>query len=480
MKNFDVNAPFEVEITFEESVGDDVSFQNALSEQETIKDKNNNKQITHEKCETIKNGTSSGNQINHEDFNKTMLSLKPIDELIEDMVAQNNVNIGKNAEIIQIDDLGNRNEKKSNDTQHAIIDNTINNEESVPVGQINDHHQPANTFVEDLLNKLSEHIVFIIEKFYQYAVKRGNTDIKTNEKLFHVIKCYYFELSYTIVESIILPQEQNESFMNKFLDNTVLIANRKFKTWKCRRGHVLTFLKELITFAKNKRECIKTNIRPCPSNQNIFLKQQLLKPLAPLNIPVSEILTNNNTEPLPVQNNLSIFSSGISGNEIRLDIDANTYLQITEKQQTVEQNVNHNNHEPSCGPAKRKSPVAKPRYENRIKDIQKKNPQYDRPPPPYDVHQSFRNVTNRLRQCRHRQYNQTNINQYNQINVNQNQTYYDNMGQSHQYHQNVRQPIHSYPTQVHYVNTNHTSPVLNDDVNYSNPCYNNNIPMVRI
>ena len=471
MLKFDFNLPIIVEIIFEDCDDDDVSLQNARSEQENTKENNKGKQDTVEKCQTKTNSTNSESQIYHEGLNTSMLSLKPIDEIIADM-EENDLNNSKNAE----NDTENHDQDKSDGSEMVLIStDAVNNQESLSVEQPNNHHQPFNTYIEDVLNKLSENIVRIMETFYYYGVKKGNVIDLKNENMFNHIKSYFFELSYTTVQSIILPQEQNERFINTFLDNTVQIANSKFKKWRCHRGHVLPFFKELIAWTKQKREYIKKNERPCPSKQNVILKQQLIKPLAPLNLPLSEIVTNNNTEPPQAQNNLCIFSSGAPGNEISINIDANTFIQINEGQQSVtpEQDVDHNNQAPSCEPAKRKTPVSKPRYVNRIKELLKKNAQYDRPPPPYNQNHSSKNVTSRPQH-----YTQTNVN--NQINVNQ--TYYNNMGQPHQYHQNVGEPIHSYPTQVHYINTNQASPAGNDNLNsnmYYNNNTNNNVPMVR-
>lgn len=488
MAEYDFNAPIDVEMIFEDSDNDDPSIQSALSEHENINE--NNKQAPVEQCVTKPKTDNKQfkDQINIESLNKSMLSLNQISNVLpckhsieKSKNNENNIlNNKKNAEIgMNLKDVEHcHNQNESDANQHALIllDNDTVNEGSLPsTSGSNDHHEPVTTFIEDLLNKLSEHIVLIMQSFYHYGVKRNNEDNKKREDVFHFIKSHFFELSYSTVESIFLPQEQNESFINQFLDNTVLIANNKALRWRCHRGHVRPFFKELMTWTKEKKQYTKNNHPPGPSNGNILLKEQLVRPLLPLNLPQSEIIANSNIATQNIQNNLCIFSSGPPGSEISINIDAKTLMQINKRQQStdrVEQNKSNNNTSQNCDSTSRKKPVTRTTNRNRVKNIQKRNPQYDRlppakpPPPPYYMSHG----ANRM-PYRPQQYNQTNMNPI--------RNHYDNIGPPQQNHQNIGQPINNHPNQLHYVNTNHISPPHNGCLNYlyNNP--NRNISTVR-
>lgn len=215
------------------------------------------------------------------------------------------------------------------------VDSNKNIFNAYPEETNNSPQSALPNFIKHLLHTVSQHIILIMRPYYNYYCRNNNAMDINLEKRMNKIKAHFFNLSYSTVVSVILPQEKNELFMNKLFDKTVCDANVIFK-WKCERRHVEPFYKEMIDWTKQKKEQLKSLNLKDHSMQHSFGP-----PLQWDGSKGSEKSTDlingaqhNNEGIDDSEKGMCIFSSGEPGNEISINIASETLINHFIKQPT--------------------------------------------------------------------------------------------------------------------------------------------------
>lgn len=98
-------------------------------------------------------------------------------------------------------------------------------------------------YVMNLLDKVSTGLILVMRAYYYDSSRRYKT--------LQQFKNHIYSSSHSTTESIILPNEKNKIFIEKFIDMTVTNAI-KVLGWKCERKHVKPFYDEMIAWSKRK------------------------------------------------------------------------------------------------------------------------------------------------------------------------------------------------------------------------------------
>uniref|UniRef100_A0A2A4J8Q1 Uncharacterized protein n=1 Tax=Heliothis virescens TaxID=7102 RepID=A0A2A4J8Q1_HELVI len=482
MAGYDFNCPIDVTMIFEDS--DDDSNDNTQSPQKTpkeesVEDGNPNKDVSKQRSESeclkenenakCKTESKSLEQLIINKKGKDILNFnensiqkeKPVEDTSNGAKADEKSN-GKNGIYQKKDSPNDRFNIPNKNPQafNACVDQDDNREPVLNEVQMNDQ-QPVTTFVEDLLKKISEHLLLIMRIFYHYGAKRASNvgNSESREKIFRFIRNHYFELSFNTVETIILPQEHNVTFMNHFLDKTVEIANEKPHNWVCHRGHVRPFFMDLIRWTKQKKDYIKKSEQRPKSNENVILKQHLATPPQAFNFQQTQgtNLQNCNAPPT-IQNNLCIFSSGVPGGEISINVNPNILRNATETRNVGEQNGNNNYKSYSPNPdVTQGSTTSPPLYENQYSHVQNNYTTYNRPPPPPypPKSKSFTQMSQSTQKLKNMRFHHHHYKE--QISPTTNRS--SQQAARHQNYQSMAQPTQHY--QTHYINGSQSSPTEN-------------------
>ncbi|XP_075977851.1 uncharacterized protein LOC142977669 [Anticarsia gemmatalis] len=282
--------------------------------------------------------------------------------------------------------------------------------------QISDTEE-LTTYVKDLLNTLSEHLILVIK--YHYYYQNLYQQSKVTQQLatyLNKLKSHFFNLSYSILVSIILPQEKNEIFIETFIDKTVSDANKTL-LWKCDRTLVERFYKEMVQWAKVKRDIIKA-LRYKNSNDNPLLKKRLATPVQPPpNFPnLTTVFNQHNGHISNTQNSFCLFSTGPPGGEVSINIDPETLQKHTGNRSHIQRTSEQSNNQ-ICSPNTQAAPTETHHEYTRTNHLQQSDyPQINntllqRPPPPAypqnlpsNLHKFQENIAQALQQQRQAQF----------------------------------------------------------------------------
>ncbi|PZC79481.1 hypothetical protein B5X24_HaOG216261 [Helicoverpa armigera] len=385
----------------------------------------------------------------------------------------NAINQNKDSPIDKLN-IPNENVHTFNVGSNADIEQSGNKEPVLSKSQTK-NKKPEITFLEDLLNKVSEHLVLIMRTFCHYGAKRANqgSDSENRQRIFHFVRNHFFELSFHTVETIILPQEHNTTFMNQFLEKTVEIANQKSQPWVCHRGHVRPFLMDLIRWTKQRIEYNTKNEQRPKRNENAILKQHLATPPQIFNLPQTQSINLQNCNASPtIQNNLCIFSSGVPGGEISINVNSNLLRNVTEPHYTSKEyeNNNYNSYSPN-GVVTQGSTSAPTLHESQYSYMQNNNTTYNRPPPPY-TQKNLNKFTQMLRQSNKKNKNMRQHHhqqQHYKEQISPTANIPNQQATSYQNYQSMAQPMPNYQNQVHYINGSQspTDNSLNSRLHYN-------------
>ncbi|XP_022837794.1 GATA zinc finger domain-containing protein 14-like [Spodoptera litura] len=473
MAEFDFTVPTDVTIIYEDN---ESSLEDNTEELENIETDNEIKDIVIEETSVEERNCASLAKLNL-NINDSQINMPILEEISglnnSENILNNNNFEQSNKEHFEAGHLEHGNKTNSNSDLLSSGESLANEEDSLSIETELNNHEPINKETAHSLNKLSELLAFVIQSHYLYSLKRNtisDTVKYNNKKKFVEAKAHYFDLAFDIVESIIIPQEHNHNFIDKFSDNTVNIANGKSYPWRCQKSHIKSLLNHLIKWTKQKRTHLNINRIANESNQYVTLKQQLSRPLKPFSIPQSEhVLNNNNNCNTDKQsnNNICIFSSGTPGSEISININAETLRSVHREQCSTEKtNGDCGNHllytepPPTNRPKVRKPP---PPYEQYT--YQNNYSPSRHPPPQYNTHHVSQTIPNST------QY-QTNT----QVHSTQNCIDGREVHQNHHQHVGFQQQNHQ--TRVQYINSSQKGQYINNSQgnNFNNPhyaCYDN-------
>ncbi|CAH1638156.1 unnamed protein product [Spodoptera littoralis] len=450
MAEFDFTVPIDVTIIYEDN---ESSLEYNTEVLENIETDNDTKDIVIEETSVDERNCASLAKLNL-NINDSQINMPILEEISglnnsENILNNNNNFEQSNKEHIDAGHLEHGNKTNSNSDLLSSGESLANEEDSLSIEPELNNHEPINRETTHSLNKLSELLAFVIQSHYLYSLKRNtisDTVKYNNKKKFVEAKAHYFDLAFDIVESIIIPQEHNHNFIDKFSDNTVNIANGKSYPWRCQKSHIKSLLNHLIKWTKQKRTHLNINRVANESNQYVTLKQQLSRPLKPFSIPQSEPVLNNCNTDHQSNNNICIFSSGTPGSEISININAETLKSVHKKQCSTEKtDGDYGNH----------LLYAEPPPTNR--------PKVRKPPPPYEQYTYQNN------------YSPPPYNTYNISQTIPNSTQYQTNKQVHSTQNciNGREVQRNHQTQVQYINSSQKGQYINNSQgnNYNNQHY---------
>ncbi|KAF9418813.1 hypothetical protein HW555_004480 [Spodoptera exigua] len=462
MAEYDFSVPTDVTIIYEDN---ECSLQDNIEEQENLENEIDNKDIFI--GETLVEERANLAKLSL-DINDTQINA-PILEEIRELNNTENVIINSNCKNAQLNNnhigtnhFQNDNKTNGNSDLYTASKTIANKEASISKEtEINNHELPVNMETESKLNQLSELLTYVIQTYYLHSLNKNTRSDRTSKRKFFAAKAHYFDLAFKTVESIIIPQEDNSYFIDKFLDKAVSIANAKPYPWKCQKYHIKSLLTHLIKWTKQKRVYLN-NISTRKPDEYVTLKQQLARPLKPFNISQYETVLNSNVSGRTHNQNLEnicIFTSGSPGSEISININAETLKTVTENRCLTEKtNGDYTNPLPNSETTNRlQVSRAPPSYEQYIS--QNKYPPAQHPPPqhhnPYNNSPTFTNGP--------QNYNQTNM----QLHGTQN--YLDGRQVHQKRHQHVGFQQLNHSTQMQHVNNSQ----MNNSNIYHHTYYDN-------
>ncbi|XP_069359486.1 uncharacterized protein [Maniola hyperantus] len=130
-----------------------------------------------------------------------------------------------------------------NKTDRMLNHNYLNNWAS------NDKTQYSN-----LLDTVSENVIMIAKYYHFYNIQYAENKDQNIRQCYLDRKSHYYHQSYSILVTVILPQEHNNVFIRDFINRTIEIAKRK----SCHHNIYITSLRtiilDMIRWAKQRKE----------------------------------------------------------------------------------------------------------------------------------------------------------------------------------------------------------------------------------
>ncbi|CAB3261371.1 unnamed protein product [Arctia plantaginis] len=249
MKQYDFNSPINVTMMFEECE-DEALFQNVLRE---IKE---NDAIKQDKTEKPTSNTKVQTSIEnlHKNYTRAkQVSLQNMDNKLPENsspfheVSYTSKTLKVNQSILI---QKNCSSKTTENMKNSMYEKC----------QSDNNKETTDRNIKTLLDIVSENLILVMRLYYNYYYDNCKKDPPTAANLskqFDKCKAHFFDLSYSTVVSLILPEENNKKFVENFLNKTVADASKVLQG-KCERKHVEPFYNEMIEWVKKKREYIKT------------------------------------------------------------------------------------------------------------------------------------------------------------------------------------------------------------------------------
>ncbi|RVE44558.1 hypothetical protein evm_010804 [Chilo suppressalis] len=185
----------------------------------------------------------------------------------------------------------------------------------------NKNNKDSNNYIDDLLTKLSESLLHILEAYFNHIsnVHLYNINdyrLQDSKRRFNCIKHHFFQLSYCTTNVIILSRENDTKFTDNFLDSTMKLA--KQKNMKISVQQIQPLYYELISWVKQVKKMQTLPINPVIPNYNNSseLRKYLARP------PVSSAMPDSiNSSP---KAKVSIHNSDTQKPEIRISLETDS------------------------------------------------------------------------------------------------------------------------------------------------------------
>ncbi|XP_023938532.2 uncharacterized protein LOC112046206 [Bicyclus anynana] len=155
-----------------------------------------------------------------------------------------------------------------------------------------------NQFVQ-LLDTVAENLIIITKYYHYFNLKFGINHAARENYLRY--KNYYFDQSYSVLVSVFIPHENNQVFINKFINRTIAIANSQSWYLHMTVDELTVFVKGMIKWAKQKKmhqEASANQLQQLISASNAHSNQYILSPNRNSNFETRQTYVNSSLLPV--------------------------------------------------------------------------------------------------------------------------------------------------------------------------------------